>query len=122
LKARGEFEAVAIPLIDGTSGARLPLKPAFGSPCNGCGYCCAEEPCAIAREYIPNHPGKGACVALEREGDRFVCGMIRRPGHYMWLPNDWADGHLGSLFAEALGAGRGCDADDPEALSTPAAR
>lgn len=113
---------MAIPFIDGTSGVRLLLKSAYGSPCNDCGYCCAEEPCAIAREHIPNHPGEGACVALEREDDRFVCGMIRRHSHYMQLPSDWADVHLGGIFAEALGAGRGCDADDPEALSTPAAR
>ena len=104
----------AIPLIDGTQGQRLPRKPVCGSPCNGCGYCCAEEPCAIAREHIPNHPGEGACVALEREGDRFVCRMIRRPSPYMQLPNDWADAYLGAQFAEALGAGKGCDADDPD--------
>lgn len=75
-----------------------------------------EEPCAIARERILTHPGEGACVAVERkgEGDRFVCGMIRRPGHYTQLPNDWADAHLGALFAEALGAGKDCDADDPK--------
>lgn len=114
MKASGGFEAVAIPLIDGTSGARLLLKPAYGSPCNGRGYCCAEEPCAIAREHMPNHPGEGACVALEREGDRFVCGMIRRPGYHMQLLNDRADAHLGALFSGALGAGKGCDADDPD--------
>ena len=105
---------MAIPLTDRTSGAQLLLKPAFGSSCNGCGYCCAEEPCAVAREYIPDHPEEGPCLALEHEGSRFGCGMIRRPGHYMQLPNDWADAHLGALFAEALGAGKGCDADDPE--------
>lgn len=104
----------ALPMIDGSKGQQLLLKPAFGSPCNGAGYCCAEEPCAIAREHIPSHPGEGACVALEREGDRFVCSMIRRPGHYMQLPNDGADAHLGALFAKALGVGKGCDADDPD--------
>ena len=105
---------MAIPFIDGTSGAWLLLKPAYGLPCNGCGYCCVEEPCAIALEHIPDHPREGACVALEREGDRFVSGMIRRPSPYMQLPNDWTDVHLGRIFAAALGAGRGCDADDPE--------
>lgn len=103
----------AIHLIDGSEGQRLPLKPAFGSPCNGCGYCCATEPCAIAREHIPDHPEEGPCLALDRDGEQFVCGMIRRSGHYMRLP-DWGDAHLGSLFAEALGAGKGCDADASE--------
>lgn len=104
---------MAIPLIDSTAGQRLPLKPAYDTPCNGCGFCCAAEPCRIAREFIPDHPEEGPCLAMEFEAGRFVCGMIRRPGHYMQLP-DWADAHLGGLFAQALGAGRGCDADAPE--------
>jgi hypothetical protein len=110
----------ALPMIDGTKGQRLLLKPTFGSPCNDCGYCCAEEPCAIVREHIPDHPEEGPCLTLEHEDGKFVCGMIRRPGHYMQLP-DWADTHLGRLFAEALGAERGCDADAPEAHLTPSA-
>jgi len=100
-------------LIDGTGGARLPAKPATGSPCNGCGWCCAEEPCGVARQFIPDHPAEGPCLALEWVEGRFSCGMIRRPSHYMQLPNDWADGVLGGMIADALGAGRGCDAEDP---------
>ncbi|WP_244013351.1 hypothetical protein [Methylobacterium sp. J-068] len=100
-----------IPAIDGSSGARLPLKPVYGTPCNGCGFCCAAEPCGIARQFIPDHPEEGPCRAMEFEGGRFVCGMIRRPGHYIGLP-DWGDPHMGALFAGALGAGKGCDADD----------
>lgn len=104
---------MAIPLIDGTAGQRLPLKPAYGEPCNGCGFCCAAEPCGIAREFIPDHPEEGPCLAMEFDAGRFVCGMIRQPGRYMGLP-DWGDAHMGALFAEALGAGKGCDADDLE--------
>lgn len=86
-----------------------PIKPDYMHPCNGCGVCCHLEPCAIAREYIPGLQ-VGPCAALEYEDGRFLCGMIRHPGRYMGLPNDWADGFIGSLFAEALGVGRGCDA------------
>lgn len=119
---------IAIPLIDGTAGARLPIKPAFGQPCNGCGYCCAAEPCGIAREFI-GADEEGPCPALECEGGRFSCGMIVRPLVYLGqaagisdafsLPRgakaepDEADAELGRQIAEALGAGRGCDADDP---------
>lgn len=102
----------AIPLIDGTSGARLPVKPPFGSPCNGCGWCCASEPCGIAREFI-GADSKGACPALEREGGRFVCGMIVRPSHYLGLGHGWSDEILAPMIADALGAGRGCDAEGP---------
>lgn len=101
----------AIVAIDGTQGDRPPVKPGYGSPYNGCSYCCAAEPCAIALEHIPDHPDEGPCLALEFEGGRFVCGMIRRPGHYMRLPHDWADEIMGGMIAEALGAGRGCDAE-----------
>lgn len=99
-------------LVDGTLGERLPVKPSFGSACNGCGYCCAVEPCKVAREFIPDHPTGGQCLALEWTEGRFACGMIRRPGYYMRLPNDWADGLIGSMIADALGAGKGCDAED----------
>ncbi|WP_147019947.1 hypothetical protein [Methylorubrum extorquens] len=112
----------AIPLIDGTAGARLPVKPAFGSPCNGCGYCCAQEPCAVAREFV-GAGEDGPCPALEREDGRFVCGMIVRPIFYIGRAAglDGAadaapsaeDAAIGGQIAEALGAGRGCDADDP---------
>lgn len=92
---------------------KIDAKPRRGQPCNGCGWCCAMEPCELAREFISG-PVTAPCPALERQDGRFVCGMIRRPSHYMDLPNDWADQHLGGMFAEALGAGRGCDADDPD--------
>ncbi|MFJ7441275.1 hypothetical protein ACIQW5_26935 [Methylorubrum thiocyanatum] len=112
----------AIPLIDGTDGARLPVKPAYGSPCNGCGWCCASEPCGIAREFI-GADGEGPCPALEREGGRFVCGLIIRPLVYLGraagldgadeAQPEEADALLGSQIAEALGAGKGCCADGP---------
>jgi hypothetical protein len=111
-----------LPQIDGTSGARLPIKPAFGQPCNGCGYCCAAEPCGIAREFI-GADDQGPCPALECEGGRFSCGMIVRPLAYLGraaglhgaadAPPGGADAQIGRQIAEALGAGRGWDADDP---------
>ncbi|GJE57759.1 hypothetical protein [Methylobacterium thuringiense] len=104
---------MAIPLLDGTAGTRSPVKPAHGSPRNGCGYCCSTQACLVAPDWLPDHPKEGGCLALEYAAGRFVCGMIRRPSHYMPdLPNDWADGVLSDMIATALGAGRGCDADD----------
>lgn len=100
-----------VALIDGTGGQRLPVKPQSGEPCNGCGYCCSAEPCRIALDWLGADPEQ-ACPALEYEGGRFHCGLIRRASHYLDLPNDWADAHLGSVIAGALGAGKGCDADD----------
>jgi hypothetical protein len=31
---------------------RSPDKPREGAECNGCGRCCAAEPCSIAREFL----------------------------------------------------------------------
>lgn len=113
-----------IRLTDGTDGARLPVKPAYGSPCNGCGWCCASEPCGIAREFIGSD-GEGPCPALEHEGGRFVCGLIVRPLVYLGrlaglAERDFAPSRIndlgaliGSEIAEALGAGKGCCADGP---------
>ena len=100
----------AIHLIDGTLGQRMPVKPAKGEGCNGFGYCCAEEPCAIAVEYI-GAGAEGPCPALEFDEGRAWCGLVRHASQYLDLPNDWADKILGEMFATALGAGRGCDAD-----------
>lgn len=91
--------------------AKAPPKPEFGSPCNGCGFCCAAEPCGVAREFVPGAIDGAPCPAMEFEHGRFWCGMVRRPGHYLGLPHDWADEFLGGEVAKVLGAGRGCDAD-----------
>jgi hypothetical protein len=73
----------------------------------------ATEPCGIVRTYIPDLSVEGLCHAMEYEDGRFGCGMIRHPSHYIPdLLNDWADGYLASLFAQAPGAGKECDTAD----------
>lgn len=56
----------------------------------------------------------GPCIALETEGEKKVCGLIRRPAWYMFGEDRPASetGQLSVMFANALGVGRGCDADD----------
>jgi hypothetical protein len=76
------------------------------------------EPCALAREFIPYQPEEGPYRDLEYDAGRFVCGMIRRPGRYLRLAHDWADAHLGGIFADVLRAGEGCNADDPAPSET----
>ncbi|AWB26192.1 hypothetical protein DA075_35570 (plasmid) [Methylobacterium currus] len=90
--------------------AKAPPKPEFGSPCNGCGFCCAAEPCGIARRFIPGCGEEGPCPAMEFEGGRFWCGMVRRPGHYLGLPA-CGDEEMGAMIGESLGTGKGCCAD-----------
>jgi hypothetical protein len=87
-------------------------KPAARAPCSGCGYCCTAQPCALANEYLNCH--QGPCVALEWEGGRSFCGLVRSPGQYLVnkdIPPALA-GPLQAHLASALGLGVGCDADD----------
>jgi hypothetical protein len=102
------------------------LKPAFNSPCNGCGYCCSVQPCRLAEEFL--NCTTGPCVALEKREGRAVCGLMRNPLAYIFqaahpeqdvpvldeAPDDEVTKKLSADIAEALGAGKGCDSDDDE--------
>lgn len=87
-------------------------KPALGKPCNSCGYCCIEQPCILATEIMGDHPGP--CKALEIDGDKRVCGLLRRPAYYMFGQEGVPESETGDvsvMFANALGIGLGCDAE-----------
>lgn len=103
----------------------LPAKPALGSPCNGCGYCCTKEPCALAQEFL--NCAAGPCVALEFADGKTICGLVRNPLGYLYKaarPDDQsvhvldaatdidAGRALSAEMALAVGIGKGCDADD----------
>ena len=99
-------------------------KPRFGEPCNGCGYCCSVQPCALAEEFLKCTTGP--CVALERDGERTGCGLVRNPLGYLFkaahpeveVPvldaphTSEVAAELSSEMARALGIGKGCDSDD----------
>lgn len=59
-----------------------PRKPMMGEPCNGCGVCCVATACGIALDHIPEAALGEACPALEWEGGRSWCGMVRHPARY----------------------------------------
>jgi hypothetical protein len=60
-----------------------PPKPPEAAPCNGCGICCAAEPCPIG--VLVSGRRTGACKALmwvddeEIGGGRYRCGMVGAP-------------------------------------------
>jgi hypothetical protein len=91
---------------------RSPDKPREGAECNGCGRCCAAEPCSIAREFLNAPPAP--CPAMEFEGGRFWCGMVRNPGRYLGMPESVAAEVVREPFIFLLGIGRGCDSTDVE--------
>ncbi len=114
--------------------AAAPPKPAYKDACNGCGVCCAAEPCPIAQLLFWQR--KGACPALfwqsadaehhakintnnkannnaslkvKTNQNRYVCGLVLQPETYfLWLPQ-WAKSAAARFFKRAISAGKGCD-------------
>lgn len=88
-----------------------PTYPGFGKTCNGCGQCCIIEPCQLARDYAGVR--EGPCPVLVREGTAWRCGLTIEPHRHMpgLAGKPFADAVLAPMFSEALGIGRGCDAE-----------
>jgi hypothetical protein len=88
-----------------------PPKPAEGAPCNGCGVCCAAEPCPVG--MVVSRRRRGPCRALswdEGEG-RYRCGMASDPSRVLrWLPGALSP-LVRRLSLRWIAAARGCDSD-----------
>jgi len=91
-------------------------KAKFGSPCNGCGWCCHEEICMVGKvmlklvddeNMIPHHI-KGPCPLMVFEDNKVRCGAVYAENEAMRLGNT----PPGDTFAKMLGIGQGCCADD----------
>jgi len=98
-----------IGLDDVLIDVRAPAKPAFGAGCNGCGLCCASEPCPVGMVIFRRR--SGACPALtwDEASRRYVCAVVRDPASVLpWLPVRWAE-RLRPLFVRWIAAGKGCD-------------
>ena len=77
----------------------IPKKSKFGEPCSGCGTCCAAEICGIGKEAFPGV--EDICPGLIYLDNRLWCKLIL------------IEALVGLTdIAEALGAGKGCCADD----------
>jgi hypothetical protein len=83
-------------------------KPATGTPCNGCGQCCAAEPCPLG--MLVSRRRVGACAALswsEADG-RYHCGVVAAPARWLpWLPAPL----VRRLALRWIASGAGCDAE-----------
>lgn len=85
-----------------------PAKPALGMACNGCGLCCAAEPCPLG--MLLSRRRSGTCAALRwSSGERrYLCGALARPSDWLpWLPETW----VRRLVRRWIAAGVACDAD-----------
>lgn len=95
-----------------------PPKPAMGAACNGCGVCCAAEPCPLGQ--LLSRRRRGACAALEWHAadGRYRCGALASPARWLpWLPARWAQAWVRRWIA----AGAGCDAAFDARPAPPAA-
>lgn len=86
-----------------------PAKPAVGAPCNGCGVCCAAEPCPVGMLLFRQRHGPCPALIWQAAEARYRCGLLCAPArHLRWLPRA-ADRFAARLFARWIAAGAGCD-------------
>nr|WP_185970049.1 hypothetical protein [Tepidimonas alkaliphilus] len=92
---------------------QAPPKPPPGAPCNGCGVCCAWQPCPLG--WLVSRRRQGPCAALhwDEPTARYRCGLLnaatpqsgltamRRAWRRFWQ----------AAVARWIAAGRGCDCD-----------
>lgn len=91
--------------------ADAPAKPRTGSPCNGCGVCCAAEPCPVARLFLFQFAGRCRALVWNDASSRYRCGMAAAPHrHSRLIPQALAPA-AARFFASRIAAGSGCDAD-----------
>ncbi|MEP7057946.1 MAG: hypothetical protein ABI809_09280 [Caldimonas sp.] len=89
--------------------AGAPTKPDFSEPCNGCGVCCASEPCPLG--IVASRRTKGACDALVWNTDesRYRCGLITEPAAHLPRTLQWAAPIVAKVAHRYIAAGSGCD-------------
>lgn len=75
-----------------------PPKPREGEACNGCGVCCALQPCPLG--MVLSLRVRGACRWLrwDTAAARYACGALAGGRLRRWWVARW------------IAAGRGCDA------------
>ena len=88
---------------------RFPPKPDYGARCNGCGVCCATEPCPVSHLFLLQFSGKCRALLWHDEASRYVCGMVVSPDRYVYLIPEKLRERFGRFFASRISAGTGCD-------------
>lgn len=86
-----------------------PTKPSPGAACNGCGVCCASEPCPVGA--LVSRRLQGACAALVW-GDgaqAYRCGLVEQPAAHLPRALAWTAPLLRRLARRLIAAGIGCD-------------
>ncbi|MDP2805162.1 MAG: hypothetical protein Q8O24_04400 [Gallionellaceae bacterium] len=88
-----------------------PSKPPLGQPWNGCGVCCATEPCPVAVIFLLQRSGRCRALVWQDERNRYLCGMVAAPHHYsLFIPKLFSR-MMGSVFLRRIASGIGCDSE-----------
>jgi hypothetical protein len=91
--------------------AQAPAKPALGQPCNGCGVCCAAEPCPVSLALLWPHTAPCQALVWSNDNKRYLCGMVSEPTSFIkWLPKR-LDKLASKIFKRWIAANTLCDAD-----------
>ena len=90
---------------------QAPPKPEIGQVCNGCGVCCAAEPCPVSRLFL--WQWRGACRALEWHEalQQYRCGMLLRPAYYVFLLPTILQKSFSALVKRWIAVDTACDSD-----------
>jgi hypothetical protein len=98
-------------IITVTLHAAVPPKPSFGAPCNGCGACCASEPCPVSRLLLSHRSGMCPALTWHDGESHYRCGMAVQPSKFLrWLPAR-LDALSRRTFMRWIAVGQGCDFD-----------
>jgi len=91
--------------------AAAPPKPAVGAACNGCGVCCAWQPCPLGVLVTGRRHGRCAALRWDDAATHYRCAMVQAP-ESAWpaLPRPLRP-LLRSLARRWIAAGTGCDCD-----------
>ncbi len=88
-----------------------PEKPPLGMACNGCGICCAAEPCPLARWLLWQFSGSCRALVWDEQNCRYYCDLVQHPQYWLRrLPLAWLK-ITRRFLARRIAAGQGCDSD-----------
>ena len=86
-----------------------PSKPATGAACNGCGVCCAWQPCTLG--VLASGRLRGPCSALRWDdaASLYRCALVQAPGAAWPALPAWLRPAVARLARRWIAAGAGCD-------------
>ena len=90
---------------------QAPAKPPVGQACNGCGVCCADEPCPLGQLASRRRRGRCAALAWDEARSLYRCGLLTQPARHLPGPLRGLAPWLTRWARRWIAAGRGCDSE-----------